>query len=78
MARINVVDMEKVEKVRNLVQEEVEATYSVFDKDNKKYIQIDTYGREGRLFPGKVSQVIQLDKENAQELIVLLKKVFDI
>lgn len=78
MARINVVTMEQVEKVRNLVQDEVEATYSVFDKDDKKYIQIDTYGREGRLLPGKVSQVIQLDKENAQELIGLLRKVFDI
>lgn len=70
--------MRKIEKVRNIVQDEVEATYSVFEKDNKKYIQIDTYGRYDCLLPGKVSQVIQLDKENAQELIILLKSVFDI
>lgn len=78
MARINVVTMEKVEKVRNLVQDEVEASYSVFYKDDKKYMQIDTYGREGRHLPGKVSQVFQLDKENAQRLIELLKKVFNL
>lgn len=78
MARINILNMKKVEKVKNYVHEEVEATYSVFEKDGTKYIQIDTYGREERLLPGKVSQVIQLDKENAQELINLLIKVFNI
>ena len=78
MARLNVSGMEKIEKTKNSVQEEVAATYSTFIKDNEKYFQIDMYGSKERVFTGKVSQVVQLDKENAIQLITLLQEVFNV
>ena len=78
MARINVSEMEKIEKLRNSVQEEVQATYSTFISNGEKYIQIDMYGSKERIFTGKVSQVIQLDKNNAKVLIDLLKVEFNL
>ncbi len=70
--------MEKIEKLRNSVQEEVQATYTTFISNGEKYFQIDTYGTKERVFSGKVSQVIQLDRKNAQVLIDLLKTEFNI
>lgn len=78
MARLNVMAIEKIEKSRNSIQEEAAATYSTFIKDDEKYPQIDMYGSCERVFTEKVSQVIQLDKKNAESLIALLKKEFNI
>ena len=69
MARINVSEMEKIEKLRNSVQEEVQATYSTFISNGEKYFQIDMYGSKERL---------QLDKNNAKVLIDLLKVEFNL
>jgi hypothetical protein len=60
---------------RNSVHGQVDATYTVFISDSgKRYLQIDTYGSEGRAIPGKKSQSIQLDSEGVQKLIEIARK----
>ena len=75
MARIDIAKMVRMEKQRNVVHDEVSATYTVFIKDNKKYFQIDTYGRAERDMPEKISQSIQLDEESVSALIDLLQDI---
>ncbi|WP_092075446.1 methionyl-tRNA formyltransferase [Poseidonocella sedimentorum] len=55
---------------------EVVCTYAIFEKDGQKLLQIDTYGRADREFPGKVSQSIQFDAESAAQLLDILHKEF--
>ena len=43
---------------------------------NKKYLQLDTYGSDDREFPEKVSQAIQFDEDGARELLSLIKATF--
>ncbi len=78
MAQINMRDIKKIEKTRNFVHEEAPATYTVFDDDGVKYFQIDTYGRNDREFPEKISQSIQMDRDSARQLIRLLIETFDL
>lgn len=78
MAKINIKTMTKQDKARYTIQEEVEAKYSVFEKDGEKFFQIDTYGRSNRVEAEKSSQIIQLDESSAKELIKLLVKEFNI
>ena len=78
MAKINIKTMTKQDKARYSIQEEVEAKYSVFEKDGEKFFQIDTYGRSNRVETEKSSQIIQLDEGSAKELIKLLVKEFNI
>ena len=78
MAKINIKTMTKQDKARYSIQEEVEAKYSVFEKDREKFFQIDTYGRSNRVETEKSSQIIQLDESSAKELIKLLVKEFNI
>lgn len=78
MAKINIKNMTKQDKARYSIQEEVEAKYSVFEKDGEKFFQIDTYGRSNRVETEKSSQIIQLDESSAKELIKLLVKEFNI
>lgn len=61
---------------RNSVHEEIEATYTVFERDGRGLVQIDSYGREDRQIPGKKSQTIQLDKRGAAALVEILKGAF--
>lgn len=76
MAMVDVSQMNYEEKERNVVHDPVQATYTVFEKDGKKYFQIDTYGRPNRDIPGKISQSIQIDRKSAIHLIELLASVF--
>lgn len=76
MAQIDVKTFERLRKERNTVHEKVYATYSTFDSCGAHYVQIDTYGRNDRELPGKISQSIQLDKETAAYIIDLLKNEF--
>ena len=78
MAKINIKTMTKQDKARYSIQEEVEAKYSVFEKDGEKFFQIDTYGRSNRVETEKSSQIIQLDEGSAKELNKLLIKEFNI
>ena len=78
MAKIDVNKMKKLNKERNTVQDEVSATYTVFEKFGEKYFQIDTYGRSDRVETEKASQIIQFDEVSAKELIKLLRTEFNI
>ena len=78
MASINFDSMEKIDKQRYSIHDEIDASYSIFTKNGKKYFQIDTYGSSKRIFSNKVSQSIQLDQNSVKSLIALLKKEFEI
>ena len=75
MARIDITKMSRLEKQRNTVHDEVSATYTVFVKDNKRFFQIDTYGRAERDMPEKISQSIQIDEGSVSALIDLLNDI---
>jgi hypothetical protein len=65
--------LEKIEKQRNSVHDEVEGAYTIFtDSKGNKILQIDTYGSTNRQLKGKVSQSIQLSKESAKELLNII------
>lgn len=55
----------------------IEATFSVFERDGKKLLQIDSYGRPDREIPGKVSQSLQPDANTAKQLMEILKNEFE-
>lgn len=76
MAQISLDNIKRIEKKRNAIHEKVHTTYTVFEMDDEKYVQIDTYGRIDRETPGRVSQSIQFDKETATFLVNLLKEEF--
>lgn len=50
---------------------EVEATYSIIESPDGKYLQIDTYGSKNRQIEGKKSQSLRL----SQEAIIQLKEI---
>ncbi len=74
MALIRHFDRKHME--RNSIHDEISATYTVFERDGRRFIQIDSYGRDEREIPGKKSQTIQLDRGSAQELYKILKNEF--
>ena len=76
MAGINMDTIKRIEKERNSVHTQVNATYTVFTESGKKYVQIDTYGKSDREIPEKISQSIQIDEECAKFLIKLLVNEF--
>ena len=78
MAQISLDSIKKVLKTRNTIHEKVHTTYTVFEMDGEKYVQIDTYGRIDRENPEKISQSIQLDKHAALYLIDILQKEFEL
>lgn len=61
---------------RNSLHDEIEATYTIFEREDRVLLQIDSYGRESRDIPGKKSQSIQLDAEGAAELYEILRRAF--
>lgn len=61
---------------RNSIHDEIDATYTIFNKDDRTFIQIDSYGRTDRENPGKKSQTIQLDEIGARNLFDILKREF--
>lgn len=63
---------------RNSLHDEIDATYTTFERDGRVFIQIDSYGRDTREMPGKKSQTIQLDREGATALFKILKQEFDL
>jgi hypothetical protein len=63
---------------RNALHDEISATYTVFERDGRVLLQIDSYGRDTREMPGKKSQTIQLDREGATALFNILKREFNL
>ena len=78
MAQISLETMEKVEKLRNQLHEKVRTTYTAFEYDGKKYVQFDTYGRDARDNPEKISQSIQFDEESARAIVRILINEFEL
>ena len=78
MAQINLENIKRIDKNRNSIHDKVYTTYTIFEADGNKYIQLDTYGRIGRENPEKISQSIQLDQKTAEFLVNLLVKEFKI
>ena len=78
MAQISLSSIKKIEKYRNTVHDKVHATYTIFEMDGEKYVQIDTYGRIDRENPEKISQTLQFDRATAKFLVNLLCEEFDI
>lgn len=76
MARIEETRLKKLNKEKYFIHETVQATYSVFDKEGERFFQIDTYGKDNREMPEKISQSIQIDKNMALKLIKLLQEAF--
>jgi len=70
MSRITT--LEKIEMNKNTKHGEVQATYCVFEKEGKKYFQIDTYGSSERECIGQPSQKIQFDDKFAKKLVSIL------
>jgi len=58
------------------LHDEIDATYTSFERDGRVLLQIDTYGRDTREMPGKQSQTIQLHSEGAFSLYTILKREF--
>lgn len=78
MAQVSLNSIEKIEKYRNMVHEKVHTTYTSFEIDGIKYVQLDTYGRVGRENPEKISQSFQVNSETAAFLVTLLREEFDL
>jgi hypothetical protein len=76
MAQINANKFVRIEKQRNNIHEIVSSTYTVFEGNDKKHLQIDTYGKQDREMPEKVSQSFEVDEETARFLINLLIAVY--
>jgi len=78
MAQISLHSIERIDKTRNTIHEKVHASYTVFEKDGRKYVQFDTYGRSDRENPDKISQSLQFDEETARYVIKLLLNEFSL
>jgi len=78
MAQINLRNIKKIDKNRNTIHEKVHATYTIFETDSEKFVQIDTYGRIDRENPEKISQSLQFDRATAEFLVKLLRAEFNI
>jgi len=61
---------------RNSIHDEIGATYTVFERDDRVFVQIDSYGRPEREKPQSKSQTIQLDENGARQLVQILKSAF--
>lgn len=76
MAQISLNSIERIEKSRNTLHEKVHTTYTVFEKDGRKYVQFDTYGKDDRDNPEKISQSLQFNEETARFFVRLLIEEF--
>lgn len=73
MALISKSTLKRTIKNKSNVHNTVQATYSIFNKNGKSYLQIDTLGSTDREIPNKISQSIQMDEETLEFLLSLLK-----
>ena len=78
MAQISLESIKRIDKNRNTIHEKVHTTYTVFEKDGEKFVQLDTYGCIDRENPEKISQSLQIDQCTASFLINLFKESFGI
>jgi hypothetical protein len=76
MAMALIKSFEEKRMDRNSIHDAIEATYTTFERDGRRFMQIDSYGRALREIPGKKSQSIQLDEKSARELFKILEDFF--
>ena len=75
MATVRKFQVERLDNARP--HDEVElAIVRLVDSGREKFIQIDTYGRETREVPRKLSQTIRLDKTAFEKLVTLGQEHF--
>ena len=74
MALIRVFENRYME--RNSLHREIPAYYTVFERDQAVFVQINTSGTDDRQNPGKTSQSIQLDRQGAEALVGILRAAF--
>ncbi|PRX53565.1 hypothetical protein B0I32_127154 [Nonomuraea fuscirosea] len=55
---------------------EVECGYQLIAGADGNYLQLSTYGSDGRQSEKKVSQTLQLDRERAALLLNIIKEAF--
>jgi hypothetical protein len=67
---------EEKRRDRQSIHDSIDATYAVFERDGRTFVQIDTRGRAERENPEKVSQRPQLDRRSARELFDILRDAF--
>ena len=58
------------------IRSEVDCTYATFELEGRRYLQLDTFGSSDRVFRGKLSQSIQLDRKGARFLKALIERTF--
>jgi hypothetical protein len=69
--------LERKSMDRNSIHREIRATYTLFECDGRRFIQLDSYGTDERQIPGKKSQSLQFDDAGARALFDILKRHFD-
>ncbi len=70
-------EFERTTKERQAIHKPTRCTISDFlGVDNRRYLQIDTFGSANRDFPDKISQSIQLNEDSAAKLKELIESVF--
>lgn len=74
MAQISLDSIKRIEKYRNTIHDKVYTTYTTFEADGEKYVQIDTYGRIGRENPEKISQSLHNITIVAQAKLTVRRK----
>lgn len=75
MARIATLD--KGERAVR-IHDGVKAVWMAGVDSGEKLVQIDMYGRKDRVDTSQPSQIIQIDKTIAQQLVDILRKEFNI
>lgn len=66
---IKLYEKNETKACKNITDAEMEIAKS----DDDKYIILSTFGSSLRKYPGKVSQIIHLDKKTASELVTVLQ-----
>jgi hypothetical protein len=66
----------RIHKDSNRVHEPVECGWTLFEINETKFVQLDTYGSSERQDVGTVSQSIQLDEAAAADLLRIVRQAF--
>jgi hypothetical protein len=62
--------------IKSIHPTQVTCKYIVSETNGKKILQINTYGSDTRLVPGKLSQTLQFDEAAAKQLAAIISREF--
>ena len=71
-------DLQRRDFARYAPHSEVDATYSVIERDGTKTLQINTLGSKNRKIVGKDSQTIRFTADALRQLQRIIKENFDL